>query len=268
MEEPAGSGRDAAPASLVSRAGLVSREIELIYAECLPKVVSFAARALGDAEAGRDIAQEAFAAALASAPSFRGDSELLTWILSIARKLCLKRLRGSRELSFGDIEAIVDGQAQPPAPGRSAVEIAYYAEEVKEGCLSGLLLCLPFAQRCAFILRLLIDLPLPTVARALGRSENSVRILLSRARSSMRTFLCSNCSRVSPGAKCACENMIEFSLRRDLVKAYRPVLGSGEIKAELRRFADEVELYRSLPDPGAAIALAIEGGAYRILAKK
>jgi hypothetical protein len=41
-----------------------------------------------------------------------------------------------------------------------------------------------------------------------------------------------------------------------------------EIKDELRRFKDEVEPYSSLPDPAAAVSLAIEGGAYRILAKK
>jgi hypothetical protein len=60
--------------------------------------------------------------------------------------------------------------------------------------------------------------------------------------------------------------MIEFSLRRDLVRAYGPTMGIDEIKAELKRFADEVELYRSLPDPASAIAAAV-AGSYGILKK-
>ena len=66
----------------------------------------------------------------------------------------------------------------------------------------------------------------------------------------------------------ACENMIEFSLKRNLIEKYQPGLGISEIKDELRRFGDEVELYRSHPDPASAIALLIEGGRFRILKKK
>jgi RNA polymerase sigma-70 factor (ECF subfamily) len=249
-------------------AALDGPAIERLFAECLPRVVAFAARMLGDEEAARDVAQEAFAAALSSADSFRGESAPLTWIMSIARNMCLKRLRGARETSFRDIEAIIDAYSEAPSAARPDDELRFYVEEVKRGCLVGLLGCLPFAQRCVFVLHLLNDLPIPLVARIMGRSGNSVRILLSRARSGMKAFLCANCSLMEEGKRCRCANMVEFSLRRDLVRTYRPGMGVEAIKDELRRFADEVELYKSLPDPAAAVSMAIEGGKYRILSKK
>lgn len=241
--------------------------IERLYAESLPRVAAFAARMLRDAEAGEDIAQESFAAALASASSFRGESSPLTWVLSIARKLCLKRLERMREISFADIEALIDARSEPPAPGRSEEELRFYVEEVKEGCLAGLLLCLPEAQRCVFVLHLLNGFPIRQVAEVLGRSANATRILLFRARAGMRRFLCANCSRMARGGKCSCENMVEFSLERGLIQSYRPGLEVEDIEADLREFSDEVELYRSLPDPAAAISSALESGKYRIAPK-
>ena len=243
-------------------------DLERLYAEYLPRVSAFAFRLLGDRDAALDAAQEAFASALEKAGSFRGESAPLTWLLSITKNLCLSRLRGARRRSFEDIEAVIDRYAEAPSASYSRVERRLYVDEVKEGCLVGLLRCLPFSQRCVFVLCLLNDLTTAEVGRIMGRSENSIRILLSRARARMRTFLCKNCSLLGDGKKCSCANMIEFSLRRGLVEKYRPTLAPPQVEEELRRFSDEVDLYRSLPDPPSAIARLLESGRYSILAKR
>jgi len=243
-------------------------DVGALYGECFPRVYSFAHRMLGDDDIALDVAQETFVAVIAKLDSFRGESAVLTWVLSITKNLCRKRLKGQREKSFGDIEALVDRYSREPSPAHSDIERRFYVEEVKEGCLVGLLQCLPFAQRCVFVLNLLCGLPIAEVGRVMGRSENSIRILLSRARSGIRAFLCENCSLMKANNRCSCANMIEFSLARDLIERYRPELGVPEIKDELRRFADEVELYRSLPEPEAAIASVLESGRYAIFEKK
>ena len=84
----------------------------------------------------------------------------------------------------------------------------------------------------------------------------------------MRSFLCENCSQMMAENPCSCRNMIGFSLKRDLIKKYHPSMGIPEIKDELRHFADEVELYKSLPDPAVAFALLAQSGKFRILEKK
>jgi RNA polymerase sigma-70 factor, ECF subfamily len=242
-------------------------DLESLYERCLPRVYSFALRMLGDEEAARDVAQETFASVIAKIGGFRGECAALTWILSIAKNICRKRLAGRRENSFGDIEALVDRYSEEPSDSYSEIERRFYVEEVKEGCLIGLLQCLPFAQRCVFILNLLCDLPVAEIGRVMGKSENSIRILLSRARSGMRAFLCENCSLIKAGNTCSCANMIGFSLARGLIERYRPELGVQEIKDELKGFANEVELYRSLPGPESAIAKLLKDGHYRIFTK-
>jgi len=243
-------------------------DIELLYSLHLPSVLSFALRMLGDEEAAGDIAQETFIAVLRSAETFRADSSALTWILAIAKNLCLKRLKGKREKSFESIEELIEAVGPGSSDAYAEPERRFYVEEVKNGCLLGLLQCLPRAQRCAFILHLLIGLPVAEAARIMGKSQNSLRILLSRARAGMRGFLCRNCSRIDVGNKCSCANLIEFSLKHDLIEKYRPSIGIPEIKDELRSFADEVELFRSLPEPEAALSRLIEGGRYEILKKR
>ncbi len=243
-------------------------DIEQLYRDHFRRVHAFALRMLGDKEAALDLAQESFARALAKADSFRGASAPLTWLLAITKNLCLRKLRGRRERTFAEFETIVDRCAEPPSLAHSEVERRFYAEQVKQGCLVGLLQCLPFAQRCVFVLHLLNELPIGTVARILGRSDNAVRILLSRSRTRMRAFLCANCSRLRDGNRCSCANMIEFSLERGLIERHRPQPAVPELAAELRRFSDEVEIYRSLAEPEVPIARLIASGRYPIFARK
>jgi RNA polymerase sigma-70 factor (ECF subfamily) len=249
----------------IADAASPSLDFERLYEECLPAVYGFAYRMLGDRESALDAAQESFVRALAGASSFRGESAPLTWLLSIARNVCLRRMSGGRERTLADFEAAVERFGREPAPTHSEVERRVYVEEVKEGCLIGLLQCLPIGWRTAFILVLLNDVSIADAARIMGRSENSVRILVSRARSRLRAFLCENCSLLGAGG-CSCSRMIEFSLDRDLIERYRPEIVVPRVRDELRRFSDEVELYRSLQDSADAIAEAMKSGRYSLFA--
>ncbi len=244
-----------------------SLDIEQLYRACSERLYAFAFRMLGDRDAALDVVQESFELALARAGTFRGEAAPATWLTGIARNLCLKRLRSLRERTFDDFEAIVEQHAQRPTSAHSDLERRFYVAEVKEGCLIGLLQCLPRSQRCVFVLDVLNDLSIAEIASIMGKSQNSVRILLSRARSSMRRFLCRNCALLG-GATCECANMIEFSLARHLVAPYRRQVDTEEVADDLRRFADEVELYRSLPDQSAAIAAALESTQFAIFAAK
>jgi RNA polymerase sigma-70 factor (ECF subfamily) len=222
---------------------------------------------LGDRDAALDVVQESFAIALAQADTFRGEAAPMTWLTAIARNLCLRRTRRLRERTFEDFEALIEQYAQPPTSAYSDPERRSYVGEVKQGCLIGLLQCLPPSQRCVFVLHILNDLSITEVASVMGKSQNAVRVLLSRARSSMRRFLCQNCALLG-GVNCQCANMIEFSLARHLIAPYQEQVNTDSVADELRRFADEVELYRSLPDPTAAIAAALESTRFAVFSAK
>jgi RNA polymerase sigma factor (sigma-70 family) len=247
-----------------SGAGATRPEARQIYEDHFSRVYAFALRIVGDEEEARDIAQETFVAVVDGIGAFRGESAVCTWVLSIAKNLCYKRLKDRREKKFSDIEAIIDEYSEEPSAEQSILERRFYIEEVRNGCLLGLLQCLNFAQRCVFVLHLLNDVPIAEIAVIMGKSPNSIRIILSRARAGMRDFLCANCSMVRKGARCSCANMIAFSLKRNLIEKYHPRTDIPEIQEELRRFADEVELYRALPAPEIAIARLLESGRYKI----
>jgi len=244
-----------------------SLDVEQLYEACSGRLYAFAYRMLGDRDAALDVVQESFIVALARADTYRDDAAPLTWLTAIARNLCLRRARRLRELTFEDFEAIIEEHALPPASTYSDPERRFYLAEVREGCLIGLVQCLPRSQRCVFVLHVLNDLPIADVASVMGKSQNAVRILLSRARSSMRRFLCRNCALLG-GVHCECANMIEFSLARHLIAPYRRKVDTGSVADDLRRFADEVELYRSLPDPAAGIAAALESTRFAIFGTK
>ena len=244
-----------------------SLDIERLYGACSSRLYAFAYRMLGDREAALDVVQESFVVALAQADTYRGEAAPLTWLTSIARNLCLRRLRRLRERTFEDFETIIEEHAQQPTSAYSDPERRFYLAEVTEGCLTGLLQCLPRSQRCVFVLHVLNDLPIADVASVMGKSQNAVRILLSRARSSMRRFLCQNCNLLG-GANCECANMIEFSLARHLIAPCEHNVDTDSVVDDLRRFADEVELYRSLPNPTAAIAAALESTRFAIFDAK
>jgi RNA polymerase sigma-70 factor (ECF subfamily) len=242
-------------------------DIEQLYCAWSDRLYAFAFRMLGDRDAALDVVQESFAVALAQADTFRGEAAPTTWLTAIARNLCLRRARRLRERTFEDFEAIIEQHAQQPTSAHSDPERRFYLAEVKQGCLIGLLQCLPLSQRCVFVLHILNDLSIADVASIIGKSQNSVRILLSRARSSMRRFLCQNCTLLG-GVNCECANMIEFSLARHLIAPYQHNVDTDSVADDLRRFADEVELYRSLPNPTAAIAAALESTRFAIFAAK
>ena len=252
------------PSSMNAGASL---DIEALYSTGSDRLFAFAYRMLGDRDAALDVVQESFVVALAQADTYRGEAAPLTWLTSIARNLCLRRMRRFRERTFEDFEAIIEEHAQQPTSAYSDPERRFYLAEVTEGCLTGLLQCLPRSQRCVFVLHVLNDLPIADVASVMGKSQNAVRILLSRARSSMRLFLCRNCALLG-GANCECANMIEFSLARHLIAPYQRDVDTDRVVHDLRRFADEVELYRSLPNTTAAIAAALESTRFAIFSVK
>ena len=138
---------------------------------------------------------------------------------AIARNECLKLIEKEKRSRVSSLEALIKNASQPfDQPACSTVEKQSYIDQVKEGCLLGLLHCLPFHQRMAFILNVLLDVNARDVGLILGKSETAVRLLVLRARRSMKSFLCKNCSLYNPGVPCRCENLIGFSLKQGWIE--------------------------------------------------
>jgi RNA polymerase sigma factor (sigma-70 family) len=216
------------------------------------RVYALAYRMTGNRQDAEDITQETYLQAHRRLESFRGESDVFTWIYAIARNLCYAHYRRATRTSFASLETVLHQAAEVEAPShRDSWEREDLAEQVRDGCLTGLLRCLSFGQRAAFVLHVLLRFPMSDLAAILGNSEGASKVLVHRARRNLKQFLCNNCSAYDPDNPCHCENLIEFSLRREWIHV--PVPGPGLDRRGLAQQAsgvrDLVALYSALPGP-------------------
>jgi RNA polymerase sigma factor (sigma-70 family) len=211
------------------------------------KVYNIAYGMTGDNSVSEDIVQETFIKVFKGLSGFRGDSHLFTWIYAIARNICLRHLERNKRRSFASIEKLIGEASQLVSRNKyDEHENLFYINQVKDGCLLGVLRCLSFNQRLTFILHILCDIPIGEVSSILDKSENSTRILLHRGRKNIRKFLCDNCSLYNDANSCRCENLISFSLEKGWIAKYNPTIDPEVIESEIKAFKDEIALYRSI----------------------
>ena len=76
-------------------------------------VIRFCRQFVGDWAEAEDMAQEAYLRAWEKRHGFRGESARLTWLLAIARRVCLDRLRTQKRR---DLPLLDEEQHASPAP--------------------------------------------------------------------------------------------------------------------------------------------------------
>ena len=225
-----------------------------LYASYGKKIYSLAYRMTGSREDAEDITQETFLQVYRKIGDFHEQSQLYTWIYAIAKNLCYRFLQRTKKSSFASLETLVYDAAEIELPPEiSDSEKLDLINQVREGCLTGLLRCLPFYQRIAFILHSLLQLPIRNVAEILGKSEGATKVLDHRARKSLRTFLCKNCSVYNPANPCRCENLIGFSLKQGWIEQRSTdetvLLDTRQVEEEIKNIREVVELYAQLSEP-------------------
>jgi RNA polymerase sigma-70 factor (ECF subfamily) len=146
-----------------------------------------------DEDVAEDLVQEVFLAVLGSLNKFRGDSQLYTWLRSIAlHKINDFYRRQVREPKPGnsspDFNAMMLEQTGDNEP---ATFTMLESEEIRQSvhqALTGL----PQDYQKVLVLKYLKDMPVLAISEIMGRSPKSVEGLLSRARKAMRDNLENN----------------------------------------------------------------------------
>lgn len=202
----------------------------------------------GDKDDASDITQDTFIQGFKSLDKFRGESQIYTWLYKIAKNKCLRFLEKKNKTTFLSLQELIDKSSSPVSEDISETDKMNYISQVKDGCLSGLLRCLSLQQRLAFILNILLDLPLEQVASIIDKSENATRILVHRAKQNIKDFLCNNCSLFDSKNTCRCENLINFSLKQDWISLNNPSNNTVQIESEIKDLKDVVRLYKTLQE--------------------
>ena len=126
-------------------------------------------------------------------------------------------------------------------------------DQVKEGCLTGLLQCLSSYQRTAFVLSILFKFSIAETAVIIGKTEGATKALVFRARKNLKGFLCNNCSLYDSSNHCKCENLISFSLNQGWIKKpsgknlkNTTLIDIHSITSEINEFKKIANMYLSI----------------------
>lgn len=151
--------------------------VEQFVAACYPGVWRLCA-ALVDEGAADDLAQETFLRATRALPGFRGQADTRTWILAIARHVCMDELRGRYRRGRRDTR-LAAVSAFDAVAGDPAGEVA----------TNDLLAHLDPDRRAAFVLTQMFSLSYDEAAAVCGCPPGTIRSRVARARGDLIELL-------------------------------------------------------------------------------
>ena len=135
------------------------------------------ARVGGDPTAAEDLLQETFLEAIKSAASFRGDSELSTWICAIARRRLARWYEGERRRAVVERGLVV---VEGGGDDSGDLEVDDRDELIRA------MGRLPALHRQVLVLKYLDGRSVAEIAIEIGRSRVQVQSLLQRSRDGLR----------------------------------------------------------------------------------
>jgi RNA polymerase sigma-70 factor (ECF subfamily) len=155
-------------------------KISQAYRDHRPHLVDLAFRMLGDIGAAEDIVQDAFtrlmAAKLGEIEDQRG------WLIVVTSRLCLDQIKSARSRRERPHDASEIEFVAPLQPGLADPSDRVTFDDGVRLALLVVLQQLSPAERVAFVLHDIFQMPFDTVAETVGRSAAACRQLASRAR--------------------------------------------------------------------------------------
>ena len=177
-------------------------EFQEIHDIFRPKIHRYLTRLVGEHEA-EDLTQEVFAKVNQALKTFRGESQLSTWIYRIATNAAFDRLRSPsfrrmvQKRSANDSIAIgeIDPEDKDVWTGEKtpSLETSLIRKEMNE-CIRNFVENLPAEYRAVIVLSELEGLKNREIAEILGATLDTVKIRLHRARAKLKKELETHCS--------------------------------------------------------------------------
>jgi RNA polymerase sigma-70 factor (ECF subfamily) len=176
-------------------------DFQKIHDDFRPRLQRYLSRLVGEFEA-EDLTQEVFLRISRALPTFRGDSQLHTWIYRIATNAAIDRLRLSSfkvnaanvlpaDPSMGEFE-LEDRDMWTGDPVPSLEEQVFHGEKVE--CYCDFIEKLPANYRLVVALNQLGEFSAKEIAAMLGLSLEVVKIRLHRGRARLLKELKAYCN--------------------------------------------------------------------------
>jgi DNA-directed RNA polymerase specialized sigma24 family protein len=166
-------------------------------------------------------------------PAAASEAEIELWLLGVANKLLEDRLPRQPEVDFDMLDETLRGEATRTDVVRSLSDPQrdFLLWELKQGCMTAVINCLPPGERAAFVVCHVLKLSDEAAARSLAISESAYKVRLSRARKKVGDYLAPRCEHVNPLNPCHCPARVGTALHKGFIGKV-----SGEVS--LRKLAE------------------------------
>ena len=152
-----------------------------VYGEFSSRVFGLCRKMLGSQAAAEDAMSEVFERAYQALDSYDQERPFDRWILTIASRHCLNRLRRQRI----EKRLFHDEPIEVPAAATASPLLALESREQRQALLAAID-ALPENYRVALVLKYYGELSYDEIAEELGTTRNNVAVLLHRAKRELR----------------------------------------------------------------------------------
>ena len=206
---------------------------------------------------------------LAERPADEAEASL--WMLMLANQMLEERLPRQPEVNFDILDDTLRNEATRTDVVRSLSDPQrdFLLWELKQGCMTAVVNCLPPGERAAFVTCHVIKLTDDQAAKALSITESAYKVRLSRARKKIGDYLAPRCEHVNPMNPCRCPARVGTALHKGFIRSVGPVGGEVSLRKPepYGRYGtglgnddvpmrDIAAIYSGLPDPDAPDGLS------------
>lgn len=160
----------------------MKQEFEILYKDYFPRIYAFLFKLTESRDLAEELTQETFYQAFVSFYRFRGDSDVFTWLASIAKHTYYRYLRKNKhQLESISADSLLEFYEQESTEHlEDVIERKFLLEAARNALLS-----LPKKYQDVTILRVYADMSYAQIGDALHISENSARVIYYRAKKMM-----------------------------------------------------------------------------------
>jgi RNA polymerase sigma factor (sigma-70 family) len=180
-------------------------------------ISSVSHRMIKNNELAKEAAQEVWYEIIKSLNTFKGNSEISTWIYTITKRTILRY--AANERIYKDYE--INNYA-----GMGEIDYTESEKDKKEwvkqkcdSCLTAFCHCLTNEARLILLFKEIADLPYAQISIIMEMKEDNVRQIASRSLHKVRNFMLDNCPLYNPNGACRCR-IKKHVLSIDFDKAY------------------------------------------------
>ncbi len=184
------------------------KHLEILIERYNDYILNIAYKMLWNIEDAKDITQEILISMVTKLDSFRFNSTFKTWLYRIAVNHILNYRKSNgrnKEFSFEQYSTNLDNTPDYLLKQHEyQIDNEMLYEEVKQTCMSGMLMCLDNQFRMVFIIGELLGFNDKIGSEILEISPENFRMILSRAKKQLYQFMNDKCGLVNKKNPCRC----------------------------------------------------------------